>query len=643
MGLDRVGVNSLIAVNQWIGVINGNLQSASRTGYKTTRANFTDGLGANTVSGNLGIPPSTLTVNSTKVEWGQGSVVNSDAATHFALNGDGFFVLHNESSNKFFVTRDGEFHWSNEGYLVNSSGLKVVSAGRDYIRFDPYDKSDIFSKDGYSAELEKYGDKEFLLLDFANRDNLRMSQYGSTVFELDGNLTTRVKNSFTQSTDGVTFVYDDPLILPIVDNPGFVFNIAPPTIPDTDVTIDFGAAGAVTITIDSTTTIQDIVDDINAVNPPNLFAYFDPDTDRISIENTVPAGANNNIQFSGTNGTALAQFFDLANPFLQTYSDGVNDTRFIRSRSDIDNSGLNASKDIVPGMVGGLPIQTLVTTLPTYTHNKAASYVQADASAPRAGASMILSQSSATDQFDIVTNVKPTSNAGGLMTFGFGQSDPRSFNTGGYELLYNPTAAPITVTNGAGTINLASGSVVLRQRPKGYDSADRPVVIGAQIPLGPAIGTGTTALDLDAANSHRIAIRLDRQQNISFSIDGGTVANFNVGSGGESISGFLTLRNSGNILRVEDVYMDYKSSTNTETTGEMVSVGISDIANVETGSTVFGKRPRTFVSQNALESSDASLTEYIPMLSIAQKVFSSISKIISTHNLITDDLNTLIR
>ena len=189
MGLDRVGVNSLIAVNQWIGVINGNLQSASRTGYKTTRANFTDGLGANTVSGNLGIPPSTLTVNSTKVEWGQGSVVNSDAATHFALNGDGFFVLHNESSNKFFVTRDGEFHWSNEGYLVNSSGLKVVSAGRDYIRFDPYDKSDIFSKDGYSAELEKYGDKEFLLLDFANRDNLRMSQYGSTVFELDGNLT----------------------------------------------------------------------------------------------------------------------------------------------------------------------------------------------------------------------------------------------------------------------------------------------------------------------------------------------------------------------------------------------------------------------------------------------------------------------
>ncbi len=89
--------------------------------------------------------------------------------------------------------------------------------------------------------------------------------------------------------------------------------------------------------------------------------------------------------------------------------------------------------------------------------------------------------------------------------------------------------------------------------------------------------------------------------------------------------------------------MDYKSTTNTQTTGEMVSVGFSDIANVETGTTVFGKRPRVFVTQNALESSEASLTEYIPMLSIAQKVFSSISKIISTHNLITDDLNSLIR
>ncbi len=45
----------------------------------------------------------------------------------------------------------------------------------------------------------------------------------------------------------------------------------------------------------------------------------------------------------------------------------------------------------------------------------------------------------------------------GLMTFGFGQSDPQSFNTGGYELLYNPTANLDYVTNGGGLSLSASG------------------------------------------------------------------------------------------------------------------------------------------------------------------------------------------
>lgn len=635
MSLDRIGVNSLIAVNQWIGVINGNLQSANRTGYKTTRANFTDGLGANRVSGNLDIPPSTLTVQSTSIEWGQGSVVNSDATTHFALNGDGFFVLHNDSTNKYYVSRDGEFHWSHEGYLVNSAGLKVVSAGRDYIRFDPYDKSDIFGKDGNSAELAKYGDKEFLLLDFANRDGLSMSQYGSTIFDINGELTTRVKNSFTQSTDGITFVYDDPNLISIVDDPGLVFAISPPSIPDTNAVISFGANPSAIIAINAATTIEDIVNAINTLSPA-VIAEFDLQTDRLIIKNTVATGGDNRIQFSGVNGAALARFFKLDKPYTESYSSAGSDERFIRSGEDIDNSKQNSLKDISntdtifgPGVstYDTVPIQQLIQGYDSlYTHNKQAGYVQSDALlALRGGGSMILSESSATDEFDFVANIKVTNN--GSISLGIGQSDSHSFNSGGYELQYD----------------VAAGTVRLRQRPKGYELGALPVVVGGPINVGPLIGGGANAAALDGSASHRVAIRMDGDYQLSFSIDGGPVATFDLGSGGESLSGFLTLRNGGNVLRVEDVYMDYKSRNNTETTGEMVSVGMSDIANVETGSSVFGKRPRTFVTQNALEASEASLTEYIPMLSIAQKVFSSISKIISTHNLITDDLNTLIR
>ncbi len=634
MSLDRIGINSLVAVNQWIGVINGNLQSANRTGYKTTRANFTDGLGINSVAGNLQIPPSTLTVQSTQVEWGQGSVVNSDASTHFALNGDGFFVLHNESSNKYYVSRDGEFHWDNEGYLVNSAGLKVVSAGRDYIRFDPQDQSDIFHKDGYSAELDTYGNKNFLLLDFANRDNLRMSQYGSTVFEIDGNLTTRVKNDFSIGTDGITFVYDDPIFIPTVDDPGFIYSTAlPPSVLDADATIDFGANGSLVIPDVPSQTLDDILTLLNGV--AGVTATYDEVTDRLSIENTVAGGANNRIAFSGTNGLALARFFKLDNPYQDVYAFGGNDSRFIRSRDDIDNSAENYIKDISSNpaanqfgqnMLGAVAptLQQIVNPLPVYTHNKTAGYVQSEAVAPFAGGSMIISESSSTEQFDVVMDLKVTN--GGIVTFGFGQNDPHSFNSGGYELQYNPN----------------TGNVVLRQRPDGYGPGLVAVPLAAAVNIG-AIGAGVTSADLDAAASHRVAIRLDRNQQISISIDNGPVATFNVTSSGENLAGFLTLRNGGNILRAESLYADFKNTTNTQTTGEMVSVGVSDVGNVELSNTVHGKRPRTFVTQNALEASEASLTEYIPMLSIAQKVFSSISKIISTHNLITDDLNSLIR
>lgn len=638
MSLDRIGVNSLIAVNQWIGVINGNLQSANRTGYKTTRANFTDGLGLNTVAGNLEIPPSTLTVQSTKVEWGQGSVVNSDAATHFALNGDGFFVLHNESSNKYFVTRDGEFHWDHEGYLVNSAGLKVVSAGRDYIRFDPQDKSDIFHKDGYSAELETYGNKNFLLLDFANRDNLRMSQYGSTVFEIDGNLTTRVKNDFSLSTDGLTFVYDDPALVASVDDPGFVYLGG--TVTNADATIDFGANGTLVLTDVPSMTIGEIVDAINSVG--GVTAVYDEDQDLLSIENTVATGLSNRIAFSGPNGLALAKFFKIDKPFQETYSLSGNDNRYIRSREDIDNSSLNYIKDIssnpaanqfgqdmlqFPAGVLTPTLREIVDTLPTYTHNKQAGYVESDTTTavPTTAGSMIISEASQTDEFDLVMELKMTDT--GAMIFAFGQDDAHSLNSGGYELLYLP----------------GTGEVRFRQRPKEYSATAQPITLGGPVNIG-AVGVAGGAAALDASATHRFAIRLDGNQQLSISIDGGPVARFNVGSGGESLSGALTLRNgAGNVLRAHSLYADFKSSTNTQTTGEMVSVGFSDIANVEQSNTVFGKRPRTYVSQNALEASEASLTEYIPMLSIAQKVFSSISKIISTHNLITDDLNTLIR
>lgn len=676
MALNQVGVNSLLAVNQWIGLINSNLQGASRTAYKTSRISFSDGLGINSVTSDKLLPPATMTVQATTIEWDQGTIINSTSQTHFAIQGEGFFVLHDPNSGKYYLTRDGEFHWSN-GYLVNSSGLRVVSSGQDYIRRSNDDASDIFSPDGYSRDLAHYGDKSFLLIDVLNRNNLRMSQYGSTVFELDGNLTTRLDNNFDTTADGVTFVYDDPSIIPVVNDPGFV-NQPPGAL--TNFTIDFGAngvfdyqavAGAAFDTRPSGvtgtgTTIQQIINAINTFGAGNVVASYDSARDLLTIQNRVASGANNQIVFGGPNGNAVAKFFHISgssgvNDALTT---PTNDTVIITSSSDIDNSSKVPYKDIdYPGFAGPpvyapKPLATttigdLINATPTYTHVKGngTGYLEANAisqvNGVQTGASMILGESATTDQFDLVMNIKVSDTAPGsvaptptqgLIIFGFGAQDAHSRNSGGFEIVYNDSTNAQTIQDGSATLTLLPGQVVLRALPKDYKETSLPVVIGG----GPYdIGSISDAYGNLATNpTNRVAIRLDENQQLTFSVDGVT-ASWNLSGGGQSLVGHLTLRNTDNVLQLHDMHLDMKRSANAVTTGEMVAVNIPPYASVDRGE--YGTRPRSSIVQNALETSNASLTEYVPMLALAQKVFSAVSKIISVYNSTIDDLNQTIR
>lgn len=658
MSLDKVGVNSLLAVNSWIGMINSNMQGSSRTGFKTTRISFSDGLGVNRVSDELSIPPSTLSVQGTTIEWGQGSVINSNEATHFAIQGEGFFVLHEENSGKFFLSRDGEFHWTQDGYLVNSAGLKVVSSGHDYIRLGDGD-DDFFDPDGNSRQLNYYGNKSLLLVDVANRDGLRMSQYGSTVFEIDGGVTTRLKNDFSKTTDGLSFMYDDPLLMPIVDNPGFIALPLPANspYPDTDFEIDFGDNG----TFDFSTyhgadfdysadSIQDIVNAINAFGATvgnRVSATYDVDRDRLILENAVLSGGDNSVGFGGTNGSAVSRFFRMPNNdgVIDEVESGGLDINIVTSSRDIDNSAQAEFNDVgfagsppYPALPVNTPIGTLLKRLddvsfPRYNHDLAAGLVRSE-TFDKAG--MAVGQSTSTEQFDMVFDARISDN--NLLIIGMGQNDPDNLQSGGFSIVYNPN----------------TGQVRLFQQPNGYAATDVPVPVGTtQIVNTSATAATLTGIPL-AGNTHRFAVSMGRNAQLTFSVDGGAVATFDLSGAGQDLGGHISLRNqyigpSATDLttdppasfEVSNLYVDFKQSLNATTAGEMVPVSIPPYSTVDQGEYV--NRPRSRIIQSALESSTASLTEYIPMLSLAQKVFSAISKIISTHNAVVDDMNTLLR
>ena len=797
--LGAQGVNSLLAVNSWIGVINGNLQGASRTAYKTVRASMFDAPANNYLGLRIEIPPSTLNIQATSIEWAQGSIVNSNFSSHFAIQGQGFFVVA-DPLGKYYLSRDGEFHWDGNGYLVNSSGLRVLSSGQDFIRrSNQFDRSDGFSPDGESQELFRYGDKSFLIVDVANRDGLVMSRYGSTILEFDGSLPLRVQNDFASSSDGLTFIYNDPKQLTYVERrdnvPPFIsfgagidsdfsinlggnglfnfrdfnplgvgvdfdpdintiqdvedainaysaannigltakydvaedrfkiVNITAPKIQDPgfiggNFAIDFGDNGFFTFhSFDpNQTRIQDIVVQINNYalsKNVNITATFNPATDTFTLVNDTGAGTNNEIIFDGANGKAIADMFRM-NEFNPTTGGGL---RTINSAGDIDLNppSANAFADISPQDVGALSLNELINppsnisftgangfmmaeflrmwkhapidavdpitgfsgseltsyrdidnspvldnaaghslditpadvntrsfnyylntsdiTYPVqdfggppaiYTHDKRNGLIISDATANNGHGLIAIGQAQTTDEFEIVLDFEAAKPAGNsVLEFHFGNDRPESIDTSGFSVYYDT----------------ATGTVELYQRS---NNPNNPPVL-----LSPSFPANTLPVTNNLGAPGRMVLSLDRFGKFQISVQasgaGSGLATFDLSSSKSLLGGYLVLGNQANELTLHNIYADFKAYQNMDNTGQLVSLGNRPYSIVEKNPAARTDKEAPRIIQSALESSTASLTEYLPLLSLAQKIFSSLSKIIQTEARLQDDLNTLIR
>jgi flagellar hook protein FlgE len=135
-------IQSLKAVDQWIDVINANINGGVRTGFKSSRLKFggsnVDITRAGTTSSlPLQFPEPGLTTANTVIDFGQGAVTASTETTHLAIQGEGFFGICQSitasgapvfaATNKVFLTRDGEFRTNQDGLLVNNAGYFLVA------------------------------------------------------------------------------------------------------------------------------------------------------------------------------------------------------------------------------------------------------------------------------------------------------------------------------------------------------------------------------------------------------------------------------------------------------------------------------------------------------------------------------------
>ena len=135
------GVSGLQSHQVAMDVESNNIANVNTTGFKYSRANFSDLLsqtksiatapqgslgGKNSVQVGLGAQISSMT----KI-FSQGSVQNSDKNTDVAIQGDGFYIVSGDAGNTYKYTRAGDFKFDAGGNFVDNNGYVVQGWVRD--------------------------------------------------------------------------------------------------------------------------------------------------------------------------------------------------------------------------------------------------------------------------------------------------------------------------------------------------------------------------------------------------------------------------------------------------------------------------------------------------------------------------------
>jgi len=106
--------NSIMYNQQTLNSQFSNMQNQFTPGYKAEQVNFND-----MVTGYGG----GAKVATTSIDFSQGEIVKTPNPTNLAIEGNGFFMVHDGIRSHY--TRDGRFQFNN-GVLCNAEGLKVM-------------------------------------------------------------------------------------------------------------------------------------------------------------------------------------------------------------------------------------------------------------------------------------------------------------------------------------------------------------------------------------------------------------------------------------------------------------------------------------------------------------------------------------
>ncbi|HBC58771.1 MAG TPA: hypothetical protein DCZ03_16555, partial [Gammaproteobacteria bacterium] len=124
----NAALSGLKSASSDLDVVSNNVANASTTGFKKSRAEFSEVFSASSLGSGSQIGSGSRLSNISQ-QFAQGNLINTDNPLDLAVNGDGFFRLH--AGDTIVYSRSGAYSVDREGYIVNNLGFQLSGFATD--------------------------------------------------------------------------------------------------------------------------------------------------------------------------------------------------------------------------------------------------------------------------------------------------------------------------------------------------------------------------------------------------------------------------------------------------------------------------------------------------------------------------------
>lgn len=116
----NIGLSGLYAANKQLDVTGNNIANVATTGFKSSRAEFSDVYSATKLGSGSKTIGNGVRLSNVSQQFTQGDINNTGNVLDMGINGSGFFVLNDNGSLSY--TRAGTFKVDKDGFVTNSDG-----------------------------------------------------------------------------------------------------------------------------------------------------------------------------------------------------------------------------------------------------------------------------------------------------------------------------------------------------------------------------------------------------------------------------------------------------------------------------------------------------------------------------------------